>query len=43
MPSHGAQISAEDRWAIILYVRALQKSQNATLQDVPEDLRDQLR
>jgi hypothetical protein len=43
MPSYGAQIPAEDRWAIILYVRALQKSQNATLEDVPEDLRGQLR
>jgi mono/diheme cytochrome c family protein len=43
MPSYAAQISAEDRWAIILYVRALQKSQNASLEDVPEDLRQQLR
>ena len=43
MPSYGAQIPAEDRWAIILYIRALQKSQNATLDDVPEDLRGQLR
>jgi mono/diheme cytochrome c family protein len=43
MPSYGAQISAQDRWAIILYVRALQKSQDASLDEVPEDLRGQLR
>jgi mono/diheme cytochrome c family protein len=29
MPSYGAQIPAEDRWAIVAYVRALQLSQNA--------------
>jgi mono/diheme cytochrome c family protein len=43
MPSYGAQIPVEDRWAIILYIRALQLSQNATLKDVPEDLKEQLR
>jgi mono/diheme cytochrome c family protein len=43
MPSYGAQIPVADRWAIILYIRALQLSQNATLKDVPEDLREQLR
>jgi len=43
MPAHGAQIPAEDRWAIVLYVRALQRSQNATLDDVPEAVRPRLR
>jgi mono/diheme cytochrome c family protein len=43
MPSYGAQIPVEDRWVIILYIRALQLSQNATLDDVPEDLKEQLR
>jgi mono/diheme cytochrome c family protein len=43
MPSYAAQIPVEDRWAIVLYIRALQLSQNATIKDVPEDLRDQLR
>ena len=37
------QIPAEDRWAIILYVRALQRSQNATMKDVPEELRKHLK
>ena len=42
MPSYAAQIPIRDRWDIILYVRALQRSQNATLKDVPEDKRSQL-
>lgn len=43
MPSYGSQIPVEDRWAIVAYVRALQRSQNATIDDVPADLRAQLR
>ncbi len=31
----GATIPVSDRWAIIAYVRALQRSQNANLKDVP--------
>ncbi|MBZ5618774.1 MAG: cytochrome c [Acidobacteriia bacterium] len=37
-----AQIQARDRWAIVAYVRALQLSQNASLNDVPADARAQL-
>jgi mono/diheme cytochrome c family protein len=33
------RITATDRWAIVAYVRALQKSQAATLDDVPADER----
>ncbi|MHC4219986.1 MAG: c-type cytochrome [Planctomycetota bacterium] len=29
MPAYGSQISVADRWAIVAYVRALQRSQNA--------------
>ena len=36
MPGYAAQIKVEDRWAIVAYVRALQKSQNASLEAVPE-------
>ena len=43
MPGYAAQIPVEDRWAIVLYVRALQRSQNASVEDVPEQRRDQLR
>lgn len=37
MPSYGYQIAPEDRWAIVAYIRALQRSQNASAQDVPAD------
>lgn len=42
MPSYAQQVRAEDRWAIIAYIRALQLSQHATLADVPEKQRQQL-
>jgi mono/diheme cytochrome c family protein len=37
MMGYAAQIPHADRWAIVLYVRALQRSQNAALTDVPPD------
>ncbi|MBS0208348.1 MAG: cytochrome c [Planctomycetes bacterium] len=39
MPSYASRIGAADRWAIVAYVRALQLSQNARLDDVPADAR----
>lgn len=42
MASYEAQIPVEDRWAIALYVKALQRSQNAQLNDVPADMRNRL-
>ena len=38
MPSYGYQVPVADRWAIVAYVRALQRSQNATINDIPEDV-----
>ena len=35
MPDYAAQIRAEDRWAIVAYIRALQLSEHATPADVP--------
>ena len=35
MPSYAAQVSVDDRWAIVAYIRALQLSQHAPLDDVP--------
>ena len=35
MPDYAAQITAQDRWAIIAYIRALQLSEHATIADVP--------
>jgi hypothetical protein len=43
MPSYKAQVPVNDRWAIVAYVRALQKSQSATLKDVPEDIRSEIK
>ena len=42
MPSYADQIPVDDRWAIIAYIRALQLSQNATLNQVPPDAAAQL-
>ncbi len=35
MPSYAAQIPIADRWAIISYVRVLQRAANASMADVP--------
>jgi hypothetical protein len=35
MPDYASQISPQDRWDIVAYIRALQLSQNATKADVP--------
>jgi len=43
MAAYGAQIPVADRWAIVAYVRALQRSQAASVADVPPELRRQLR
>ena len=42
MPDYSAQITARDRWAIIAYIRALQRASQGTLADVPEDQRGKL-
>ena len=42
MPSYAPQVPVEDRWAIIAYIRALQLSQNGTINDLPPDMRAKL-
>lgn len=42
MMAYGPNILVADRWAIIAYLRALQRSQHATVADVPEDHRAEL-
>jgi mono/diheme cytochrome c family protein len=37
MGAYGAQIPVKDRWAIATYVRTLQVSRNAALEEVPAD------
>ena len=43
MQDYAAQIPAEDRWAIVAYIRALQLSEHATAEDVPADQRGLLK
>ena len=43
MPGYRFQIPERDRWAIVAYVRALQRATSATIDDVPADLRNELR
>lgn len=42
MASYASRVPEKDRWAIIAYIRVLQLSQNATIEDVPAAERDQL-
>lgn len=42
MPDYAAQIPPQDRWAIVAYIRALQLSQQASIDDVPTAARGQL-
>lgn len=42
MMSYGPNVTVQDRWAIIAYLRALQRSQNATIGDVPPEARVEL-
>jgi mono/diheme cytochrome c family protein len=43
MPGYGAQIPVQERWAIVAYVRALQRSQRTSIEDVPPAKRNELR
>jgi cytochrome c553 len=42
MYSYAARVEPADRWRIAAYIRVLQLSENATLQDVPESERGKL-
>lgn len=43
MPAYGDQIEPEDRWAIVMYVRALQRTQASKLQDLTDSERSGLK
>ena len=43
MPAYASQIEEADRWAIVLYLRALQRSRHASIDDVPPDKRPAIR
>jgi mono/diheme cytochrome c family protein len=42
MPPYAPELSIEDRWAVVAYVRALQLSQHATLNQLPPEARQRL-
>ena len=42
MNGYSAQLTPQDRWAIVAYVRALQVSRNARVADLPANLREKL-
>ena len=42
MASYAAELNPEERWAVIAYLQALQRSQGAQLADAPPDVRAQL-
>jgi mono/diheme cytochrome c family protein len=39
MPSYASQVPVADRWAIVAYIRALQLSQYASAEELPDALR----
>lgn len=43
MPAYRFQVPVADRWAIVAYFRALQRSQNAGLDDIPNQMQDRVR
>lgn len=43
MGAYGPNVTVEDRWAVVAYLRALQFSQLASIDDVPEALRSTLK
>ena len=42
MPSYANDLTVQDRWAVVAYLRALQLSQHATLDQVPPPARERL-
>jgi mono/diheme cytochrome c family protein len=43
MGAYGANVTVEDRWAIVAYLRALQLARLGTIDDVPQELRASLK
>jgi len=43
MYSYASRVEPDDRWRIAAYIRVLQRSRNAKLTDLPDDLDPQLR
>lgn len=43
MPGYRFQVSEKDRWAIVAYIRALQRSWKGSINDVPAELQSKVR
>jgi mono/diheme cytochrome c family protein len=43
MQSYASQVTPSDRWAIIAYIRALQRTRVGSLEDVPAEIRPSLK
>lgn len=43
MPAYRSQVPVKDRWAIVAYVRALQRAKTATIDDLPPEILDQVK
>jgi mono/diheme cytochrome c family protein len=43
MPGYRFQVAEKDRWAIVAYIRALQRSWRGTMADVPAELQSKVR
>ncbi len=43
MPGYRYQVSEHDRWAIVAYIRALQRAGQATAADVPADMQEKVK
>jgi hypothetical protein len=42
MPSYASRVEPDDRWRIVAYIRVLQLSESASVEDVPADKRSEL-
>ena len=42
MPSYASRVQPDDRWRVIAYIRALQLSESAKINDIPPDKRQNL-
>jgi mono/diheme cytochrome c family protein len=38
MPSYAAELTEEERWAVVQYVRVLQRAMNARDTDIPKEI-----
>jgi hypothetical protein len=43
MGAYGPNVTVEDRWAIVAYLRALQLARLGSIDDVPQELRSTLK